>query len=116
MTQKSLDPHENPWKRGDVCTRGFEKVGFVLSYTSACLEIRWNRPDSIERVPADEVDDILRVAHADGLSPAGQRTNLESLESLDSYPPAIRKRMGNLRRGTGCSRSVSAGCFRVRRL
>ena len=64
MTPQSLDPHENPWKRGDVCTKGFEKVGFVVSYTSGYLEILW--PNGIERVPADEVDDILTEPRGDG--------------------------------------------------
>ena len=82
MTPQSLDPHENPWMRGDVCTKGFEKVGFVVSYTSGYLEILW--PNGIERVPSDEVDDIRRMAHWDSVPPGGQKTNLETLESLEA--------------------------------
>ena len=82
MTPQSLDPHENPWMRGDVCTKGFEKVGFVVSYTSGHLEILW--PNGVERVPSDEVDDIRRMAHWDSVPPGGQKTNLETLESLEA--------------------------------
>jgi hypothetical protein len=87
MPQQPLDPRKSPWKRGDVCTRGFETVGFVRSYTSEYLEILWNGrdgTDKIEEVPAGEVDDILRVAHADSVSPSGRGTNLESLEALEA--------------------------------
>jgi hypothetical protein len=84
MTPQSLDPRESPWKRGDVCTRGAETAGFVLSYTSEYLEVLWNRRDGIEKVPAHEIDGILRVAHADGLSPSGHGTNLESLEAIEA--------------------------------
>jgi len=86
MTPQALDPRKSPWKRGDVCTRDFKRVGFVLSYTSDYLEILWNGRgdiDRIDKVPAHEVDDILRVAHADQISPAGRRTNLENLEALE---------------------------------
>lgn len=84
MTPQPLDPR--PWKRGDVCTRGVETIGFVLSCTSEYLEILWHGRDdidTIEKVPAHEVDDILRVAHANDVSPNGRRTNLESLEALE---------------------------------
>ena len=85
MTQQPLDPRKSPWKRGDVCTLGFEKVGFVLSYTSEYLEIRWNGRDGIERVPAPEVDDILRVAHADSVAPGDPpKTNLELLRTIEA--------------------------------
>jgi hypothetical protein len=84
MTPQSLDPRKSPWKRGDVCTRGFETVGFVVSYTPEYLEIRWNGHEGIEKVPFHEIDDILRVAHADGVSPSGHRTNLESLEVIEA--------------------------------
>lgn len=67
-----------------MCTRGFEKVRFVLSHTPEYLEIRWNGRDGIERVATREVDDILRVAHADGVSRAGHRTNLETLQVLEA--------------------------------
>jgi hypothetical protein len=81
MTQQSLDPRKSPWKRGDTCTRGFERVGFVLSYTPEYLEIRWNEI-GIERIPADEINDIVRVAHADSVCSGGHETNLEMLEAL----------------------------------
>lgn len=78
---------ESPWKRGDVCTRGSESVGFAVSYTSDYLEIRWHSrsgSDNIERVPADGAADILRLAHADAPSPGGRGTNLHSLEVIES--------------------------------
>jgi hypothetical protein len=82
-THPSLDPRKAPWRRGDVCTRGFERPGFVLNHTSEYLEVRWN-DDSKERVPTDAVDSLLRIAHADSLGPDGQRTNLEYLQSLET--------------------------------
>jgi hypothetical protein len=84
MTPQPLDPRKSPWKRGDVCTRDFKTSGLVLGYTSEYLEIRWSGPDGIEKVPTDGIDDILRVAHADGISPDGKRTNLEMLQVLQS--------------------------------
>jgi hypothetical protein len=84
MTPQPLDPRKSPWKRGDVCTRGSETAGFVLSYTSEYLEVRWNGHDGIEKVPTHEIDDILRVAYADGVSPSGHGTNLESLEAIEA--------------------------------
>jgi hypothetical protein len=87
MSPRSLDPRKSPWKRGDVCTRDFKTPGLVVSHTSDYLEIRWHGSsgrDNIEIVPADEVDDILRVAHADGLSSGGRGTNLHSLEAIEA--------------------------------
>jgi hypothetical protein len=87
MRPQALDPGKSPWKRGDVCTRGFETVGFVLSYTSDYLEILWRGRDgdeTIENVPVHEVGNILRVSHADAVSPSGAGTNLEKLESLEA--------------------------------
>jgi hypothetical protein len=87
MSPQPLDPRKSLWKRGDVCTRGFETVGFVLSYTPEYLEVRWHGRDgndTIEKVAACEVDDILRVAHADQISPPGDRTNLENLEVIEA--------------------------------
>jgi hypothetical protein len=95
----SLDPLKSPWKRGDVCTRAFEKSGFVLNHTSEYLEVRWIDDESIERIPTLEVDNLLRVAHADSLTPDSQRTNLESLqaiETLDALKHAIAERMKTL--------------------
>jgi hypothetical protein len=77
-TSPSLDPRKSPWKRGDVCTRGFERPGFVLDHTSEYLEVRWS-DDSKERIPTDAVDSLLRVAHADSLGPDGRRTNFGNL-------------------------------------
>jgi hypothetical protein len=82
-TSPSLDPSKSPWKRGDVCTRGFDKPGFVLNHTAEFLEVRWS-DDSIERVPRVDIDSLLRVGHADSLGPDGRRTNLESLQSLEA--------------------------------
>jgi hypothetical protein len=62
MSPQPLDPRKSLWKRGDVCTRGFETVGFVLSHTPEYLEVRWHGRDgndTIEKVAACEVDDIL---------------------------------------------------------
>src|SRR5713101_8122205 len=87
MRPQPLDPRQSPWKRGDVCTRDFKTNGFVLSYTSEYLEILWHghdNIDTIEKIPAHEVDDILRVAHADQISPAGRWTNLENLEAVEA--------------------------------
>jgi hypothetical protein len=84
-TQPPLDPRKSPWKRGDVCTLGFKKNGFVLSHTPEYLEVRWMSPhEGIERIPAEDIDDLLRVMHADGPSPSGKGTNLESLEASES--------------------------------
>jgi hypothetical protein len=94
-TQSSLDPRINPWKRGDVCTRSLDTVGFVVSCTREYLEVRWTEGAGIEKIPADHVDDVLRVAHADGISPSGSRTNLESLqllEALDGLRDALANR------------------------
>jgi hypothetical protein len=87
MNPQALDPQKSPWKRGDVCTRDSKTIGFVVSRTPDCLEIRWHSrsgSDNIERVPADEVDDIRRLAHADAPSPDGRGTNLHSLETIES--------------------------------
>ena len=80
----SLDPRKSPWRRGDVCTLGFQKNCFVLSYTPEYLEVQWMNDGSIERIPTDAVDTLLRVAHADGLGPDGRRTNLEYLQAREA--------------------------------
>jgi hypothetical protein len=98
-TTPSLDPRKSPWRRGDVCTRAFEKSGFVIDHTSEYLEVRWIKEETIERIPTLEVDNLFRVAHADSLTPDGQRTNLESLEAietLDALQNAIAGRMKTL--------------------
>src|SRR5690348_3001958 len=87
MSSPALDPNKIPWKRGDVCARDFETVGFVLSYNSDYLEILWHARNNVERVeavPVHEVGNILRVAHADAASPSGVRTNLENLEEIEA--------------------------------
>ena len=92
----TLDPRKSPWKRGDVCTSGFKKSGFVLNHTAEYLEVRWMPDGGIERIPTEDADDLLRVAHADSLSPGGQRTNLENLESIEALSrieDGIRERM-----------------------
>ncbi len=83
-TQPSLDPRINPWRRGDVCTRNFQRVGFVVNCAREFVEVRWTEGGGIEKVPADQVDDLLRVAHADGPAPNGGRTNLQALQSLEA--------------------------------
>jgi hypothetical protein len=56
-SQPPLDPRESPWKRGDVCTLGFKKSGFVLNHTPEYLEVRWMSSDEgVERIPAEEID------------------------------------------------------------
>jgi len=96
-TKPSLDPRKNPWKRGDVCTRGFEQNGFVLSQTAEYLEIRWMGQNGvgIESVPTEDIDTILRVFHADSIGPSG-KPNVEVLndiEGLDAIGKGIEERM-----------------------
>ena len=80
----SLDPRKAPWKRGDLCTSGFEKNGFVLSHTAEYLEVLWMPGEVVERVPEESIDNLLRVAHADSIGPGGGQTNLETLETLEA--------------------------------
>lgn len=84
MQEPSLDPRKSPWKRGDVCTLGFEKNCFVLNYTPEYLEVRWMSDDKVERIPTEAIDRLLRVAHANTLGPDGHRTNLEYLEVAEA--------------------------------
>ncbi len=77
-----LDPRKSPWKRGDVCTRGFRMAGLVARCTPEYLEVRW--PDCVERIRADEIESLVRLAHADGPSASGERTNLETLVTLEA--------------------------------
>ena len=70
-------------------TLGFKKVGLVREFTPAYLEVRWNDAgnegsDKIERIPTADIDNLVRVAHADALSPGGSRTNLQTLEDIES--------------------------------
>lgn len=99
-TSLSLDPSKNPWKRGDVCTLSFEKNGFVLDQTPEYLEVQWISDGSIEKIPTEAIDNLLRVAHADSLGPDGRRTNLEYLqarESLDFLEHGIAKRTKSIK-------------------
>ncbi len=57
-------------------------AGLVASCTPEYLEVRWK--DCVERIPADEVDSVIRLAHADGLSGSDERTNLETLLALEA--------------------------------
>jgi hypothetical protein len=84
MPPQPLDPRKSPWKRGDVCTLGFEKNGFVVDCTPQYLEVRRMPGSGIERIPAEDIDKLLRVAHADSLGPDGDRTNLQFLEAVES--------------------------------
>jgi hypothetical protein len=77
-----LDPRKSPWKRGDVCTRGFQMAALVASCTPEFLEVRWK--DCIERIPADEIDSVIRLAHADGPSASGEQTNLDTLLAVEA--------------------------------
>lgn len=70
-------------------TRGFNIAGLVTEYTPAYLEVRWCETDGegksrIERIPTAEIDDLVRMAHADSPSATGTGTNLETLEGLEA--------------------------------
>jgi hypothetical protein len=89
VTTPSLDPRKTPYKRGDVVTLGFKKVGFVREFTPAYLEVRWNDAgnegnEKIERILTEDIDNLVRVAHADGPFPGGSQTNLQTLEDVES--------------------------------
>jgi hypothetical protein len=50
---------------------------------------------SVERIPTDAIDTLLRVAHADSLGPDGRRTNFEYLqagEALDFLKHGLAER------------------------
>ncbi len=81
-SQSSLDPRKSPWKRGDLCALGFKKSGLVLNHTAEYLEVRWLAGEGIERIATADVDNVLRVAHADSLGPDGQ-TYLQTLEAIE---------------------------------
>jgi hypothetical protein len=83
-TSPSLDPHKSPWRRGDVCTLGFEKNCLVLNHTPEYLEVRWMNDGGVERIPTDAIDSLLGVARADDLGPDGRRTNLEYLQAFEA--------------------------------
>jgi hypothetical protein len=83
-TTQSLDPRKSPWKRGDVCTMGFERNCFVVSHAPEYLEVRWMDDGTVEKIPAEDVDNLVRVGHSDGLGPDGQRSNLQYLHVLET--------------------------------
>lgn len=125
-TQPSLDPRINPWKRGDVCTRHFDDVGFVVNCTRECIEVRWlerGAMGAVKKISADEMN-YLRVGHADGPSLDGRgRTNLEallSLEALDVIQSALANRTfkndGKSTRRTSSSGVHSMDAFGTRKM
>jgi hypothetical protein len=78
-------------------------MGWVLNHTPEYLEVRWTGDDGVERIPAENVDDALRVAHADGLTPDGTQSNLETLEVLESVSRlknAVANRMKTVKNDT----------------
>src|ERR1700735_1687690 len=102
---KPLDPRKIPYTRGDVVTRGFKQVGLVTEFTASYLEVRWNKEGNednakIERVRTAEIDDLLRVAHADSISPGGDKTNLQALEAMEALERlnrGMRNRMATIK-------------------
>jgi hypothetical protein len=56
--------------------------GLVVSSTPEFLEVRWK--DCVERIPADQIDSVIRLAHADAPSASGEKTNLETLLALET--------------------------------
>jgi hypothetical protein len=96
MTQPPPDTRKNLWKRGDVCTLGSEKTGFVLNHTPEYLEVRWGPEGVAERLTAREAERVLRVALADSPTASGTMTNLEALNQLEALcymEDAIHERM-----------------------
>lgn len=99
-SQPPLDPRKSPWKRGDVCTSGFTKTGFVLSYTPEYLEVRWTARGGVEKIPTEEIENLLRTAHADSPSTDGTKTNLELLEAVEALSrisEALKERMATVK-------------------
>jgi hypothetical protein len=102
---KPLDPRKTPYTRGDVVTRGFKQAGLVTECTASYLEVRWNKEgneghDKIERVPTAEIDDLVRVSHADSISPGGDKTNLQALEAMEALERislGLRNRMATIK-------------------
>jgi len=96
----SLDPRKTPWKRGDVCTLGFKRHCFVLNHTSSYLEVRWMGGGGVERLTGLDIENLLRVGHADDLDPTGKRTNLESceaIEALSGVEEAVQRRVETIK-------------------
>jgi hypothetical protein len=102
---KPLDPRKTPYTRGDVVTRGIKLAGLVTEFTPTYLEVRWSKEgnegnDQTERVPTDEIDNLLRVAHADAHFSAEGQTNLQtlnSLEGLDRIEVDLRNRQATIK-------------------
>jgi hypothetical protein len=106
-----------------LCKRGSDKAGFVLDHTAECLEVSWFGDNVVERIPIEDTDDLLRVAHADSLAPGG-RTYLETLEarkSLSRIKDGINERMKRVKNekregriepfntSIGCTKQVQMG-------
>lgn len=83
-SQLPLDPRKSPWKRGDVCSLGSSKSGFVLDYTAEYLEVLWMPEGPVERLTDGAAESVIRHAHADSISPGGTMTNLEALETIEA--------------------------------
>jgi hypothetical protein len=81
-------------------TNGFKKYGFVTSVTQDFVEVMW-RGEPIERFPASDADSLVRVGHAESVSPGdAAKTNLEILEALlalDRIKELTEKRMSTVR-------------------
>ena len=78
--QPPLDPRKYPYHSGDVVTLSSKKNGFVLDFSPAYLEVMWMGTHDVERVPAKDIDDPLRISHAHSTTEGASRTNLQTLE------------------------------------
>ncbi len=102
-SQPPLDPRKYPWRRGDVCSLGGSKSGFVLDHTPEYLEVRWMPEGVVERLTHGDAESVIRHAHADSISPGGKGTNLEALETIEALTrieDAIRERMKTVKNET----------------
>jgi hypothetical protein len=102
-SQPPLDPRKYPWRRGDVCSLGGSKSGFVLAYTSEYLEVRWMPGGVVERLTDGDAESAIRYAHANSISAGGKGTNLEALEAIEALTrieDAIRERMKTVKNET----------------
>src|SRR5712672_3132117 len=96
ISQPPLDPRKYPWRRGDVCSLGGNKNGFVLGHTPEYLEVRWMPEGVVERLTDGDVESVIRHAHAESISPGGKGTNLDALENIEALTrieDVIRERM-----------------------
>jgi hypothetical protein len=107
-SQPPLDPRNDGWHYGDVVTLGFRKSGFIVDSTPEYLEVAW-MPDCVtERLGQAETENLVRVAHAASLSPTGDKTNVEVLETmlaLRKIEIAIKERVAS------CKTLVEADCI-----